>query len=89
MTPINEVRAWWDSLTREERRDEALNMLGTIDSFDSWDVEWDHLSASRQQVRLRFYYDGGLVSSRGAVLAPIHKLAQASWIKGPGGNLRY
>ncbi len=78
MTPISEVRAWWNCLTQEERRNEAMNMLGTVDSFDSWEVEWDHLSASRQQARLRFYYGGGLVSSGGAPLTPIHKLAHAS-----------
>jgi hypothetical protein len=74
MAPINEVRAWWNSLTQGERRAEALHMLGALDPFDSWEGEWDHLSAGRQQIRLRFYYGGGLVSSRGAPLAPIHRL---------------
>jgi hypothetical protein len=78
MTPVNEVRAWWDSLSREGRRSVALHMLGALDSFNPWDEEWDHLGASRQQANLRFHYDGALLSSCGTPPTPMHGFAHAS-----------
>lgn len=71
--PQRHVKAWWNALTPEQRRAEALNLLGSPDPFRSWDVEWDQLSPYSQQAKLHAYHDGMLSSERGEPLRPVHK----------------
>jgi hypothetical protein len=70
--PQRHVKAWWDTLTPEQRGAEALNLLGSPDPFRSWDLEWDLLSPSSQQAKLLAYFNGILSNEAGEPLRPVH-----------------
>lgn len=71
--PQRHVKAWWNTLTQEERLAEAMNLLGTVDPFRPWDAEWDHLSPSSQQTKLLAYFNGILSDQHGQLLSPLHR----------------
>ncbi len=70
--PHEEARAWWNTLTPEQRNAEALNILGFSDPYLHWDAEWDHLTSYTQIAKLHLYFHGTFHREDGTLLTPIH-----------------
>jgi len=78
MNQETNTRDWWNALTPEQRRAEAVHLLGAPDPSDPWTAQWDLLSPIYQQMRLRMYFAGRLADEKGALLFPLHPLSRAS-----------